>query len=99
MSSDSQEWPNDNPFTTSSFVPLTTEVDKVTQTQTAMLEVFQFPFTSTLKSMVNALSTITPSTASRSYITDTDVWANNVETYRVDEPPHLTGLSLECRFE
>lgn len=94
---DYREWPNDNPFTTTtSFAPLTTETDKATQTQTAMLEVFQYLRTSTLKPIVNAISTILPS-SSVSYVTNKDEWGNNVETYRVDEPPHSTGLSLECR--
>lgn len=96
---DYKEWPNDNPFTTSSFAPLTTETDKVTQTQTAMLEVFQYLHTSTVKPIVNAMSTLLPSSSvsSVSFVTDKDEWGNNVETYRVDEPPHLPGLSLECR--
>lgn len=87
-------WPNDNPFTTTSTVatPLTTEGEKVTQTQTAMLEVFQW-LSSTFKPIVSSMST--PSTGS--YI-DKDEWVNSVETYRVDEPPHSPGLS-ECRFE
>lgn len=88
-----REWPNDNPFTTTSFAPLTTESDKVTQTQTAMLEVFQWLRTSTLKPILNAISTMMPST------TDRDEWGNSVETYRVDEPPHSPGWSLECRIE
>lgn len=88
-------WPNDNPFTTTSTVatPLTTEGEKVTQTQTAMLEVFQW-LSSTFKPIVSSMST--PSTGS--YVTNKGEWANSVETYRVDEPPHSPGLS-ECRFE
>jgi hypothetical protein len=87
-------WPNDNPFTTTSTIPpLTTEAEKVTQTQTAMLEIFQW-LSSTFKPILSTMST----TTSGSYVTDRDEWANSVETYRVDEPPHSPGLS-ECRFE
>lgn len=94
-----REWPNDNPFTTTSFAPLTTESDKVTQTQTAMLEVFQWLRTSTLKPILSAISTMMPSTTSSPIVTDRDEWGNSVETYRVDEPPHSPGWSLECRIE
>ncbi|XP_037297220.1 proton channel OtopLc isoform X2 [Manduca sexta] len=93
-----KEWPNDNPFTTTSFAPLTTEADKVTQTQTAMLEVFQFPFTSTLKPIVNAITTFIPTTASR-FVTEKDEWGNVVETYRVDEPPHFPDNKSTEIFE
>lgn len=87
-----KEWPNDNPFTS-----VATEADKVTQTQTAMLEIFHFPFTSTVKSIVNAVTTLMPSSTPKSFVTDKDVWADNVETYRVDDPPHYPGLSQMCR--
>lgn len=92
-------WPNDNPFTTTSTIaPLTTEAEKVTQTQTAMLEVFQW-LSSTFKPIISTMSTMVPTSSSGSYITDKDEWGNSVETiYRVDEPPHSPGLS-ECRFE
>lgn len=96
---DFREWANDNPFTTTSFAPHTTESDKVTQTQTAMLEVFQWLRTSTLKPIVNAISTMMPSTTTGQIVTDRDEWGNSVETYRVDEPPHSPGLSSECRFD
>lgn len=94
---DSQDWQDDNPFTTTtSFAPLTTETDKMTHTQSAMLEVFQYISSSTLKPISYVMSTILPS-SSVSYNTDKDEWGNNVESYRVDEPPHTPGLSLECR--
>ncbi|KAM3968231.1 LOW QUALITY PROTEIN: uncharacterized protein ACR2FA_006922 [Aphomia sociella] len=81
-------WPNDNPFTTTSTIrPFTTEAEKVTQTQTAMLEVFQW-LSSTLKPIVSTMSTGVPTSTSGSYYTDRDEWGNSVETYRVDEPPH-----------
>ncbi|KAL0839428.1 hypothetical protein ABMA28_016149 [Loxostege sticticalis] len=89
-------WPNDNPFTTTSTVatPLTTEGDKVSQNPTAMLEVFQW-LSSTFKPIVSTMST--PSTGS--YFTDRDEWANNVETYRVDEPPHSPVTNSTEIFE
>lgn len=92
-------WPNDNPFTTTSTVAPLTTAEKVTQTQTAMLEVFQFTYSSTLKPIVNAISALMPSATTGSFVTDKDEWGNSVETYRVDEPPHSPGLSLECRIE
>ncbi|XP_063823544.1 uncharacterized protein LOC135073331 isoform X2 [Ostrinia nubilalis] len=89
-------WPNDNPFTTTSTVatPLTTEGDKVSQNPTAMLEVFQW-LSSTFKPIVSTMST--PSTGS--YVTDNDEWANSVETYRVDEPPHVPANNSTEIFE
>lgn len=93
-----KEWPNDNPFTTTSFAPLTTDAYKpMTPTQTAMLQVFQYLHTTTVKPVVNAISTWFPSSSSVSFVTDKDEWGNNVESYRVDEPPHLPGWSPESR--
>lgn len=92
-------WPNDNPFTTTSTIASLTTPEKVTPTQTAMLEEFQWLYSSTLKPIVKALSTLMPTSTSGSFITDKDEWGNNIETYRVDEPPHSPGLSLECRLE
>ncbi|XP_028028490.1 uncharacterized protein LOC114241745 [Bombyx mandarina] len=89
-----KEWPNDNPFTS-----VATEADKVTQTQTAMLEIFHFPFTSTVKSIVNAVTTLMPSSTPKSFVTDKDVWADNVETYRVDDPPHYPDNKTTVIFE
>lgn len=94
-----REWPNDNPFTTTSFAPLATESHKVTQTQTAMLEVFQWLHTSTLKPIINTISTMMPSTTTGRMVTDRDEWGNIIEIYRVDEPPHSPGLSLECHTD
>lgn len=91
---DQDSWPNDNPFTTTSTLAPRPD-DKVTQTQTAMLEVFQWLYSSTLKPIV---STMVPTSTSGSYITNRDEWGNSVETYRVDEPPHSSGLS-EYRFQ
>lgn len=90
-------WPNDNPFTTTSTVSPLTPADKATQTQTAMLEVFNWLYSSTLKPIVSTMSTMVPTTTG-SFVTDRDEWGNSVETYRVDEPPHSPGLSLECRL-
>lgn len=92
-------WPNDNPFTTTSTVaPITVGVDKVTQTQTAMLEVFQWLYSSTMKPIISTMSTfVTPSTTA-SLPLERDEWGNNIETYRVDEPPHSPGLSTECHL-
>ncbi|CAH0663959.1 unnamed protein product [Chilo suppressalis] len=87
-------WPNDNPFTTSTISPLTTEAEKVTPTQTAMLEIFQW-LSTTFKPILSTMST----TTSGSYITDRDEWANSVETYRVDEPPHLPANNSTEIFE
>lgn len=94
-----KEWINDNPFTTNSYSPLTTDTDKPkTQTQAAMLEVFQYLHTTTVKPIVNAISTWLPSSSSSvSFVTNEDEWGKSVDSYRVDEPPHLPGLSLECR--
>ncbi|KAJ8726888.1 hypothetical protein PYW08_015285 [Mythimna loreyi] len=94
-----REWPNDNPFTTTSFAPLTTGSDKVTQTQTAMLEVFQWLRTSTLKPIYNAISTMMPSTTTGQVVTDRDEWGNSVESYRVDEPPHSPVTNSSEIFE
>ncbi|PZC75669.1 hypothetical protein B5X24_HaOG205777 [Helicoverpa armigera] len=94
-----REWPNDNPFTTTSFAPLTTESDKATQTQTAMLEVFQWLRTSTLKPILSAISTMMPSTSTGQIVTDRDEWGNSVETYRVDEPPHSPVTNSSEIFE
>lgn len=91
-------WPNDNPFTTTSTVAPLTPADKVTQTQTAMLEVFNWLYSSTLKPIVSTMSTVVSTTTTGSFVTDRDEWGNSVETYRVDEPPHSPGLSLECRL-
>lgn len=91
-------WPNDNPFTTTSTVSPLTPADKATQTQTAMLEVFNWLYSSTLKPIVSTMSTMVPTTTTGSFVTDKDEWGNSVETYRVDEPPHSPGLSLECRL-
>lgn len=88
-------WLNDNPFTTTSTIaPITT--DKVTPTQTAMLEVFQWLYTSTFKPIVNSVTTMVSSTP-ETYITDKDEWGNSIQKYRVDEPPHVPGLSLEFK--
>lgn len=70
-----------------------TEVDKVTQTQTAMLEVFQWLYSSTVKPVISTMSTLVASTTSGSLPYDKDEWGNSIETYRVDEPPHSPGLS------
>lgn len=89
-------WPNDNPFTTTSTIaPITSQHEKVTQTQTAMLEVFQWLYTSTLKPIVSTMTTMVTSTPGP-YVTDRDEWTNSIQKYRVDEPPHAPGLSLEC---
>ncbi|XP_013175216.1 PREDICTED: uncharacterized protein LOC106123437 isoform X3 [Papilio xuthus] len=86
-------WLNDNPFTTTSTIaPITT--DKVTPTQTAMLEVFQWLYTSTLKPIVNSVTTMVSSTP-ETYITDKDEWGNSIQKYRVDEPPHVPANSTE----
>lgn len=91
-------WPNDNPFpTTSTVAPVTIEAEKATQTQTAMLEVFQWLYSSTVKPIVSTMTTMVAPTTSGWLATDKDEWGNSVETYRVDEPPHSPGLSLECR--
>lgn len=94
-----KQWPNDNPFTTTTFTPLTTEPEKVMQVHTNILEVIKFPQTSTLQPVLNAMSTIIPSATSGSFVPDRDEWSSNFETYRVDEPPHFPGLSLESQIE
>lgn len=92
-------WPNDNPFTTTSTpTPITVGADKVTQSQTAMLEVFQWLYSSTTKPIVSSMSTLLVSSTSGSLPSDRDEWGNSIETYRVDEPPHSPGLSTECRL-
>lgn len=64
----------------------------MTQTQTAMLEVFQWLYSSTMKPIISTMSTmVTPTTTGSSL--ERDEWGNNIETYRVDEPPHSPGLS------
>lgn len=89
-------WPNDNPFTTTSTpTPITVGADKVTQSQTAMLEVFQWLYSSTMKPIVSSMSTLLVSSTSGSLPSDRDEWGNSIETYRVDEPPHSPGLSTE----
>lgn len=87
-------WINDNPFTTTSTVaPLISDKEKMaTQSQTAMLEVFQWLHSSTIKPIMSTISSFSSVNTQGSFITDKDEWGNNVETYRVDEPPHLPGL-------
>ncbi|XP_047519171.1 proton channel OtopLc isoform X2 [Pieris napi] len=88
-------WPNDNPFTTyASITPGT----KPTQTETAMLEVFQWLYTSTVKPIVSTVSNLVPPTQ-ESFGYDRDVWGNSVETYRVDEPPHSAADNASEIFE
>lgn len=89
-----ESWPNDHPFTTTTTVtPLTVQPEKVTPTQTAMLEVFQWLYSSTVKPFVSTMSTWAPSSTSGSFVPSRDEWGNSIETYRVDEPPHWPGLS------
>ncbi|XP_041972643.1 uncharacterized protein LOC121728544 [Aricia agestis] len=86
-------WPNDNPFTTTTTVaPMTAEAEKGTQTQTAMLEVFQWLYSTTMKPIISTMSTLASSTPSGSYVSVKDDWGNSIDTYRVDEPPHSPGL-------
>lgn len=93
-------WPNDNPFTTSSTnAPITVETEKVTKAQTAMLEVFQWLYTSTMKPIISTVSTLVTSPPSGSLTSNKDDWGNSIETYRVDEPPHFPGLSMERRLQ
>ncbi|XP_047989006.1 proton channel OtopLc isoform X3 [Leguminivora glycinivorella] len=87
-------WPNDNPFTTTTHAPLVDE--KVTQSQSAMLEVYQGFYSSTLKPIV---STMVQSSTPGSYFTSRDEWGNNVETYRVDDPPHSPASNSSEVFE
>lgn len=57
-----------------------------------MLEVFQWLYSSTIKPFTSTLSSLTPTTTQNSFVTERDEWGNNVEIYRVDEPPHEPGL-------
>ncbi|CAG5009785.1 unnamed protein product [Parnassius apollo] len=94
-----ESWPNDNPFiTTSTTAPITSQNGKVTQTQTAMLEVFQWLYTSTLKPIVSTMTTMVASTPG-SYVTDKDEWGNSIQKYRVDEPPHVPANNSTEVFE
>lgn len=90
-------WPNDNPFTTTSTISPITVEDKATPTQTAMLEVFQWLYSSTMKPIISTMSTLVASTTSGS-MPEKDDWGNYIGTYRVDEPPHSPGLSTECQL-
>lgn len=91
-------WPNDNPFTTTSTVapPYTKPTEKATST--AMLEVFQWLYSSTVRPIADTISTWAPTSTPVTFATAKDEWGNSIETYRVDEPPHWPGLSLECRY-
>ncbi|CAG9563532.1 unnamed protein product [Danaus chrysippus] len=89
-------WPNDNPFTTSTVQPIT-EIDKVTQTQTAMLEVFQWLYSSTVKPVISTMSALASTNSGNIY--DKDEWGNSIETYRVDEPPHSPANNSTEIFE
>ncbi|XP_037967858.2 proton channel OtopLc isoform X3 [Plutella xylostella] len=81
-------WPNDNPFTTTSTVapPYTKPTEKATST--AMLEVFQWLYSSTVRPIADTISTWAPTSTPVTYATAKDEWGNSIETYRVDEPPH-----------
>lgn len=64
-----------------------------------MLEVLQWFYSTTIKPIATTLSSLAPTTTQGSFITERDDWGNNVESYRVDQPPHLPGLSLQCSIQ
>lgn len=92
-------WPNDNPIpttSTSTATPLATvATETATQSPTAMLEVFQWAYTTTIKPIFSTVSTWAPSSwtnpSTAGY--NKNDWGNSVETYHGDKPPHLAGLS------